>query len=49
MQMSQESFFFWYIIIKAPYSVVVSHRVKFSTLTILKFPEKNNRQCMENL
>ena len=39
--MSQESFFFfvWYIIIKkAPYSVIVSHKVKFSTLTIFNRP-----------
>ena len=41
IQMSQESFFFfvWYIIIKkAPYSVIVSHKVKFSTLTIFIRP-----------
>ena len=41
MQMSQENSpcFVWYIIIKKPlYPVVVSHRVKFSTLTVFNRP-----------
>ena len=40
MQMSQESFFLGvHDHKKAPYSVVVSHRVKFSTLTIFSRPQ----------
>ena len=40
--MSQESFFFLFCFVpnhkKAPYSVIVSHKVKFSTLTIFNRP-----------
>ena len=42
MQMSQESFFFFFHLVhnhkKASYSVIVSHSVKFSTLTIFNRP-----------
>ena len=52
MQMSQDSIFFlvWYLIIKkALYSVVVSHGVKFSTLTIFKRPYCSFQRHLDGL